>query len=379
MIVHIALDFFGQGAISGRARQEVEALLNAGRRVAVITDSDDARNLFVQNKFRNTLRIVVVKSIALPRLYALIKELSFAAQCYKALNNLAKKDPIDLLVSHCSTACFTAARVAKRERIPDVFVIQALIRDRMMASANPYSWVTTQMYRHANRYAASNSQYSVAISGYIRELAIAEGATPENTFVLHNPVDTQTFHPHDDKTKDIDVLFVGRLSTEKGLSILIEAVRQLSKEARILIVGDGPLRRRLERDAQQVEAAIEFQGWIENKLLPKYIRRAKLQVVPSLSEPQGLVVLEAMACGIPVIGAETGGIPDMIQHGKNGWLVPPNDAEALAKTIRAVLDNDRERDKIGRAAYEKAQSFSTKEFGHKVVELYEMMIERFSV
>jgi glycosyltransferase involved in cell wall biosynthesis len=68
----------------------------------------------------------------------------------------------------------------------------------------------------------------------------------------------------------------------------------------------------------------------------------------------------------------------MIQHGKNGWLVPPNDAEALARTINVVLDNDGEREKIGRAAYKRARDFSTEEFGHKVVGLYQRMMTRAS-
>ena len=374
MIVHIAFDFFGGGTPSRRARQDVEALLNAGHRVTVITNSDQGRDLSMQHKFGDKLHVITVHPV--PPL-AVTLELSFAAQCYKVLTNLAKRESIDLVASHAATPCYAAVRVGKLDRIPGVFVIQALIRDKIGTSANPYSWPTTKMYSHANRYAASSMRYSIAISKYIRELAIAEGATPENTFVLHNPVDTQAFHPGGVRNKDIDVLFIGRLVAEKGLPILIKAARQLSKETRILVVGDGPLRKRLERDAQQVQATIQFRGWFENKLLPQYIRRAKLQVVPSLSEAQGLVVLEAMACGVPVIGTETGGIPDMIEHGENGWLVPPGDALALAKTMKAVLANDGGREAAGRAAYKKAQSFSTKEFSHKVVELYESMIERF--
>jgi glycosyltransferase involved in cell wall biosynthesis len=375
MVVHIAFDFFCGGTPSRRARQDVEALLNAGHRVTVITNSDQGPDLTIKEKFANQLRVIAVCSI--PPL-AVTLELSFAAQCWRALTNVTRKESVDLLVSHAATPCYAAACFAKREKIPSVFVIQALIRDKIGTSANPYSWPTTQMYRHANRFAASNMHYSVAISRYVKQLAIAEGATPENTFVLHNPVDTQTFFPHGDATKDIDVLFIGRLVSEKGLPVLIEAAHRLSKETRILIVGDGPLRGHLERRAQHVGCEIIFQGWIQNELVPQYIRRARLQVVPSLSEAQGLVVLEAMACGVPVIGTETGGIPDMIKHGENGWLVPPSDAEALARTIKAVLANDRERDAVARAGYETAQSFSVNQFSYKALELYEKMTKKFS-
>ena len=375
MVVHIAFDFLCGGTPARRARQEVEALVEAGHRVTVITNSHRGQNLCKKERLGGQLRIMELRSIPL---LAVSLELSFTAYCYKVLNNLAKKESIDLVVSHAATPCYAAARIARRERIPGVFVIQALICDKIGTSANPYSWPTTKMYEHSNRHAASNMHYCIAVSKYIRELAVAQGAKPENTFVLHNPVDTQRFHPGRNQTKDADVIFVGRLVAEKGLPVLIEAAQDLSRQTRILIIGDGPLRRNLEHRAQQVGCEIIFQGWVDNQQLPEYIRRSKLQVLPSLSEAQGLVVLEAMACGVPVIGAETGRIPDMIEHGKSGWLVPPNDAEALAKAIKAALDNDREREKVGRAAYERAQSFSTKEFGHKVVELYETMIERFS-
>jgi glycosyltransferase involved in cell wall biosynthesis len=89
------------------------------------------------------------------------------------------------------------------------------------------------------------------------------------------------------------------------------------------------------------------------------------------------VVLEAMACGVPVIGSNTGGIPDMVEHGVNGWLVPPNDAQVLATTIQAVLSNDRKREAAGSAAYQTAQSFSVDQFSHKLVSLYEKIIESF--
>jgi glycosyltransferase involved in cell wall biosynthesis len=377
MIVQIVSDFFSGGTVAMRAVHEVQALLDAGHRVTVITDSDDKHNLFLQEKSSNLLHIMPVRSFALPRLYAVSKELPFVAQCYKALNDLAKTASIDLVVSHGSTPCYAVAPFSRHQNLPNVFVVHALIRDKIGTSANPYSWVTTQMYRHANRYGASNMHYSVAVSRHIRRLSIAEGAKPANTFVLHNAVDNEIFNPDEDGPKDIDVLFIGRLVAEKGLGVLVEAAKRLSRETRISIVGDGPLRLDLERQARQVQAKIVFHGWIQNHLVPQYLRRAKLKVLPSLSDAFPGVVLEAMACGVPVIGSNTGGIPDMVEHGVNGWLLPPNDARGLATTIEAVLSNNRKRKAAGFAAYQTAQSFSVDQFSRKLVSLYEKIMESF--
>ena len=377
MIVLIALDFFGQGAVSRGARQQVRALLRAGYRVTVITDSDDDLNkVFLKERNKNRFRVVVAWTVNLPRYFLVGKELSFAISCYKALFSLTKEMPIHLVINQVSTACYPVVHFSKWKSVPNVFVIRALMSDRILSSANPYDQLTTEMYKVTNRYAVSKMQYCIAISEYIKGLAIAEGAIPENVFVLHNPVDTERFHPEKTKTKDIDILFVGRLSVEKGVSVFLKAAEQLYKEVRILIIGDGVLRRTLERKAQKVGCQIIFKGWIENKLLPEYICRSTIQVVPSLSEPQGRVVLEGMACGVPIIASKTGGIPEMITHGKNGWLVPPNNPEALADTIKVVLSNVNELEAAGRAAFETAKEFCISQYNSKLVELFEGMMGR---
>ncbi|MDY6987426.1 MAG: glycosyltransferase family 4 protein [Thermodesulfobacteriota bacterium] len=368
VIVHIVSNFFGEGTVSWRAQQDAIALSRAGYRVAVITDSLRRRNAFEEDSSISGLSVITRST--LPR-FTVAKEVSFAAQCYRVLLNLAKNESVDLVVCHGSTPCYGGERFAKRAKIPGVFVIQALIRDKIGTPANPYSWLTTQMYRHANRFAASRMHYSIAVSSYVKDLAIAEGARPDRVFVLHNPIDVRAFSAQGDETKDIDVLFIGRLVAEKGLPVLIRAAGYLSRGTRISIVGDGPLRNELERQAQQVQCDIVFEGWIEKGDMPHYIRRAKLHVLPSLSEAQGLVVLEAMACGVPVIGTETGGIPDMIRHGENGWLVVPNDADALAKTIQAALANEKRRQEAGQAACKTAGYFSVKRFADRAVRLYE--------
>jgi glycosyltransferase involved in cell wall biosynthesis len=194
--------------------------------------------------------------------------------------------------------------------------------------------------------------------------------------VFYNPIDTTIFKRDSSLSlKDIDVLFVGRLSPEKGLETLIEAAQYLSKETRIVIIGDGELYKQLERQVQQLACNIELKGWVNNQSLPSYYNRARVFVVPSLSEPQGVVVLEAMACGVPVIASNTGGLPEMIEHGKNGWLVEPGDAKSLANTIQAALSDEIVRINAGDSALETAQSFSTEWFRQQLPCFYKQMLE----
>ncbi len=385
MIVLICLSFFGPGAVMRRAREEVKALLNAGHHVTVITDLKYSQYLNTFKEFKNKPYIIPIKPFYLhPRpirkvsLRIISRELSFAFQCYYHLKTLAKKESIDLIVSHQTTICYAVARFAKKNKIPSVFVIQELIKDNIATKSNPYNWLTTQLYKHSNRYALSNMHYSIAVSNYIKNLAIKERARPKNVFVNNNFVDTQIFQPDEEKTKDIDVLYIGRLSIEKGVNILINATKYLSRNRSILIIGDGILRKNLEYQAQHSKCNIKFQGWVEHILLPQFIQRAKIVVAPSLSEAHAAVPLEAMACGVPVIGSQAGGMSDTITHNKNGWLLKENNAKNLGKLIEKVLSDNKKLKLISQGALKKSEFFSKNNFRQRIVDLYENLIEKYN-
>jgi len=146
------------------------------------------------------------------------------------------------------------------------------------------------------------------------------------------------------------VLFVGRLVERKGVAHLIEAIARLGPAEgapRLEIVGEGPERPGLEALAQRLGVAhrVAFRGKIAADELQASYARAALCVLPSVldargdTEGLGVVLLEAMNHGTPVIASRVGGIPDIVEDGVSGLLVPPGDADALAAAIRRVLDD----------------------------------------
>ncbi len=129
------------------------------------------------------------------------------------------------------------------------------------------------------------------------------------------------------------VLFVGRLSEEKGILDFLEATEGLDR----VIVGDGPLRGRVQ----------ESVGFVPHAQLGRYYERAGVVCVPSRREGYGVTAREAMACGRPVVATAVGGLPDAIRDGANGFLVPPGDVAALRDGIERLLTDAALRAELG--------------------------------
>ena len=241
-----------------------------------------------------------------------------------------------LIVFHNSTLAWPAVACARRTGARSAFVVQGLIQDRIESGANPYGRAMTRTYQRANAYALREADRVICISKYIASRALGAGVEPARLRIAPNVIDLQRFGG-EPAVRDIDVLFVGRLSVEKGVDVLIRAVAGISASRRVVVVGDGPERPRLEALAARLGARVEFLGWRSEADLPALFARAQLQVAPSRSEPQGVVVVEALAAGTPVIGSRVGGIVEAIRSAENGWLVAPDDPEALRAAIDQAL------------------------------------------
>jgi glycosyltransferase involved in cell wall biosynthesis len=143
------------------------------------------------------------------------------------------------------------------------------------------------------------------------------------------------------------LLFVGRLRIRKGVEVLLEAlnaVRRTHPGARLLIAGDGEHREALERKAAELGLgpSAVFLGRCGASRVRGLLADAAALVVPSTYEGMPLVVLEAMEAGLPVVASRVSGIPEVVEDGKTGWLVPPEDPDALAAALAGALGNPEE-------------------------------------
>ena len=138
------------------------------------------------------------------------------------------------------------------------------------------------------------------------------------------------------------LLCVGRLSKEKGQVLLVHATKLLAErdvDFEIVLAGDGPMRAELESltTLLGLSKRIHFTGWLDAHGVEQQLREARALVVPSLSEGLPVVIIEAMATARPVVAPFLAGIPELIRPGRNGWLFPAGDTEALAAAIHACL------------------------------------------
>lgn len=168
------------------------------------------------------------------------------------------------------------------------------------------------------------------------------------------------------------LLWVGRLQPWKGVDVAIRALRQIP-QAQLVIVGDGETRADLERLAQEVGMAgrVRFLGSLPRERLPAIYAAADLLLATSFaSETFGIGLVEAQACGLPVVASRFGGFPEVVDEGRTGLLVPPRDPAALAAAVRSLLDDPDRRRAMAAAAPAWAAQFSWSAVTDRIEALY---------
>lgn len=207
--------------------------------------------------------------------------------------------------------------------------------------------------------AMAGSQESAHVlkqKGFVRPVAV----------VPQMGVDIRQFCPNDGPppAPPFVICYVGRFVEEKGLRALFRAAECLIGEWELHMIGDGPLRTELQQLAERSGWAsrLHWLGYVERHGIPAHLRRAHALVLPSQStdrwkEQFGRVLIEAMACGVPVVGSDSGAIPEVISDG--GLIFPQGDASRLAELLQSLMDNPVVRQELSRRALQRVSDHFT--------------------
>ncbi len=205
--------------------------------------------------------------------------------------------------------------------------------------------------------------------------------------VVPNGIDCSRFNPNHPQLDELrtpgkaTILFVGRLESRKGLPTLLEAygqLRRLRDDARLVVVGDGPMRWGYESQVAAMGIPdVEFAGRVSSELLPRYYASADIFCAPATGgESFGIVLLEAMASGVPVIASSIPGFSSVILHDYDGVLVPPRHPKEWAAALGALLDDPARRKGMSERGLVKAQLYDWEHVVDEVLDVYRVARER---
>ena len=274
------------------------------------------------------------------------------ARVLRQISKLHSVKPIDVIHAHAALPCgHAAALLSRRLDIPCVVTVHGLdVFNTCSLGGIPAEWrreVSVDVYRAARTV--------ICISGKVQE--ILKAGTPARSAIVYNGANPLLFSPNPDEmgTSNHEILVVGNLLPSKGHELVLRALGSLRlsfPQLRCRIIGEGPERARFEALARRMGIAeqVQFVGRQRRSEVAEAMRRCSVFVLPSRNEGLGCVYLEAMSCGKPVVACRGQGIEELIDHGKNGWLIPVDGLEELVQGLSVLLGSPELCAGIGAAA-----------------------------
>jgi teichuronic acid biosynthesis glycosyltransferase TuaC len=269
---------------------------------------------------------------------------------------LHRHNPVNVIHAHAALPCGHAAAVlSRRLGIPFVVTIHGLD----VFNSCFESGIAAQWRRKASMDVYQKATMVICISDKVRKLTADEPRGAVKTEVVYNGTDPDLFSPGPTSDDAQTVLIVGNLLAGKGHELVLTAISKLrhsslhsSPNLRCIIIGEGADRDRFAALARNlgISEQVHFLGRCSRAEVAEAMRHCTLFVLPSRYEGLGCVYLEAMASGKPVIACRGQGIDEIIDHGKNGWLIPVDGLDELVQALQLLLGNSELRDQIGRAA-----------------------------
>jgi glycosyltransferase involved in cell wall biosynthesis len=300
-------------------------------------------------------------------------------------------DP-ELVISHDWLTAIAGHRISRRLGLPHVWTVHDTVYGKRFGAIKEVEdRVSHAIELWATREADLILVNSAAIGD---EIAKVHGAVRDRVELLHPGLDFGECDSSQEESRlrmfrstlatpeERLITFTGRLDLEKGIDTLVNGFSILKAKlpnVRLAIAGRGVLRQTIEDHVKKLnlERSVTLCGYLEGQVLRSFYRVSDVHVCPSHYEPFGLVALEAMAAGTPVVVSDTGGLKDIVSSGKVGRRFPSRDANALAETLFELVNNPTLRNRVGQAGNKHVrEKFGWPGLARKAVALYEHALEQ---
>lgn len=209
----------------------------------------------------------------------------------------------------------------------------------------------------------ARARFVVCISHYCKSQAMIFSQPRDwaKLHIVHCGVEPAAFEPVEHTRQGKRMIYVGRLANVKGLPVMLDALAQVKKqlnEVELLLIGDGPDRTALEAQSKQLGLSdqVRFLGYQSPEQVREYLQQCDLFVMSSFAEGVPVVLMEAMAVGLPVIATHIAGVSELVEDNVSGFLVPPGDGNTLAKRILTLLNDAQRRSTFANAGRQKVKS-----------------------
>ncbi|MFL6246940.1 MAG: glycosyltransferase family 4 protein [Thermoanaerobaculia bacterium] len=290
------------------------------------------------------------------------------ARAFRRLRRFVEENRIDLVHAHLTYSAVWSALLSRITGIPSVASLHVAPSATREQKKTLRHRVMTDVRDRLMRFVLDRwSSAVIMVSDALRQTYLASGGLrAEKLRVVHNGIEVERFHRDRAETGDARIaVTVSVLRPAKGIEVLLDAVRLLP-EVQFVIVGDGPM-----REEWQASSPVNVQWTGFRRDVDAILAGCDLFVHPSLDDAFPTVLLEAMAAGLPVVASRVGGIPEIVEDGVTGRLVPPGDAQQLAAAIREVMGNAAMGETAQRIARER---FSTEAWIARLMRVYEEVL-----
>lgn len=302
--------------------------------------------------------------------------LVYSWKAYRFSLSLLKKKQYDLSHSFFSVPCgFLSYRLKKHFGLPYIVSLRGSdvpgYSERFLFLYKILTPLIVRIWKHAEAV--------VANSGVLKKLALQSNER-QKVDIIYNGVNTERFFPLDDASRKNREVFTwlcaSRLSRRKGFRYAIDAFAKLYPrypEMRLIIAGgEGEAEAELKEQARSLglDQAVTFTGYIPNEQFYQYYQAADVFVFPSFNEGMSNNMLEAMACGLPVIMTPTGGAEELVHEGENGYIIRMADSEDIAEKVERLIVNRDLALRMGQSSRKAAEKMSWAHVAREYVEIY---------